>query len=85
MARRLTLNRLSDELQSHEYPMTIDDAAVELQDVVLEYADGEEELTDVLDRSSADVFVSPDDLESELYGLLPTDAVGEPGQSEGEG
>jgi hypothetical protein len=85
VGRRLTLNRLSDERQSHEYPMTVDDAAVELQGPVLEHADGEEPLTDVLDRSNADVFVSPDDLESEFYGLLPTDAVGEPGQSEGEG
>jgi len=85
MTRKIALNRLSNELQSHQYPLTADDAAAEMSDVVLEYAEGEEPLADVLGRSSEDVFVSPDDLESEIFGLLPTDAVGEPGQSEGEG
>jgi len=85
MTRTLALNRLSHELETHEYPLTVDDAAVEMSDVVLEYADGEEPLPDVLDRSNEDVFVSPDDLESEIFGLLPTEAVGEPGQSEGDG
>ena len=85
MTRHLALNRLTHELESHQYPLTTDDAAAEMGDVVLEYADGEEPLPDVLDRSTADVFVSPDDLESEIYSLLPTEAVGEPGQSEGDG
>jgi hypothetical protein len=85
MVRRLALNRLSHELESPQYPLTVDDATAELSDVVLEYADGEEPLPDVLDRSSEDVFVSPDDLETEIYSLLPTEAVGEPGQSEGDG
>jgi hypothetical protein len=85
MTRRLALNRISHELESHQYPLTVDDAAAEMEDVVLEYADGEEPLLDVLHRSNEDVFVSPDDLESEIYSLLPTEAVGEPGQSEGEG
>jgi len=85
MARHLKLNRLSRELENYQYPLTADDAAEELSDVVLQYADGEEPLADVLDRSSEDVFVSPDDMTAEIYSLLPTEAVGEPGQSEGEG
>jgi len=85
MARTLALNRLSRELETHDYPLTVEDAAVEMSDIVLEYADGEEPLPDVLDRSNEDVFVGPDDLESEIFGLLPTEAVGEPGQSEGDG
>jgi len=85
MTRTLALNRLSQELEGHEYPLTVDDAAAEMADVVLEYADGEEPIADVLDRSNEDVFVSPDDLETEIFSLLPTEAVGEPGQSEGDG
>jgi len=84
MTRKVALNRLTHELERHQYPLTVDDAAAEMDNVVLEYADGEEALADVLDRSNEDVFVSPDDLESEIFGLLPTEAVGEPGQSEGD-
>jgi hypothetical protein len=85
MTRKLALNSLTHELESHQYPLTVDDAAAEMSDVVLQYADGEEQLADVLDRSNEDIFVSPNDLESEIFSLLPTEAVGEPGQSEGEG
>lgn len=85
MTRRLALDGLSDELASHEYPMTVDDVAVELQDFVLEHADGEARLPDLVDRSDADVFVAPDDLEGELRDLLPADAADEPGQSADDG
>ena len=83
--REVKLNHLSAELDSLSYPATHEDAASALDDVVLQYADGEERFLDVLERSQEDVFVSRDDLESEIYSNLPTEAVGEPGQSEGEG
>ncbi|MFC3478532.1 DUF5789 family protein [Halobacterium litoreum] len=85
MTREVKLNELAAELDALSYPATHADASTELSDVVLLYADGEERFVDVLDRSNEDVFVSRDDLESEVFSLLPTEAVGEPGQSEGEG
>jgi hypothetical protein len=85
MARSVPLNRLASELDALDYPVTREAAIDALDDVVLQYADGEERLADVLARSSADAFVTRDDLEAEVYNHLPTEAVGEPGQSEGEG
>ncbi|AHG03249.1 hypothetical protein HALDL1_06315 [Halobacterium sp. DL1] len=83
--REVKLNHLSSELDVLSYPASHEDAATALDDVVLRYADGEERFVDVLERSTEDVFESRDDLESEIYSNLPTEAVGEPGQSEGEG
>jgi hypothetical protein len=85
MVREVKLNELQAELDVLTYPATREDAITELDDVVLRYADGEERLRDVLDRTTEDVFVSADDLEAAVYNSLPTEAVGEPGQSEGEG
>ncbi|WP_232701067.1 DUF5789 family protein [Halobacterium wangiae] len=85
MAREVKLNHLSAELEALSYPASHEDAQATFEDVVLRYADGEEPFVDVLERSQEDVFVSRDDLESEIYNNLPTEAVGEPGQSEGEG
>ncbi|MCG1002385.1 MULTISPECIES: hypothetical protein [Halobacterium] len=85
MAPDVKLNELRAELDSLTYPATREDVLAEFDDVVLRYADGEERLGDVVGRVTEDVFVSPDDLEAALYNNLPTEAVGEPGQSEGDG
>lgn len=85
MAREVKLNELHAELDALTYPATREDALAEFEDVVLRYADGEERFGDVLGRVTENVFVSPDDLEAAVYNNLPTEAVGEPGQSEGEG
>ncbi|MFB6268344.1 MAG: hypothetical protein ABEH83_00255 [Halobacterium sp.] len=85
MTREVKLNELSAELDALTYPATREDALAEFDDVVLRYADGEERFGDVLGRTTEDVFVSADDLEAAVYNNLPSEAVGEPGQSEGEG
>ncbi|MXR21518.1 DUF5789 family protein [Halobacterium bonnevillei] len=85
MAKEVKLNELRAELDALTYPATRADAITEFEDVVLRYADGEERLGDVLSRVTEDVFVDVDDLEAAVYNNLPTEAVGEPGQSEGEG
>lgn len=79
------LNRLRTEIDSLSYPVSRDAAREELSDVTLLYADGEEPLADVVARSNEDTFDDPEDLEAEVYNNLPVEAVGEPGQSEGEG
>jgi hypothetical protein len=83
--REVKLNRLDSELDTLTYPATRADVEAELGDVKLRYADGEEELLDVLERIEADVFTGSDDLRADLLNVLPVEAVGEPGQSEGEG
>lgn len=81
------LSELDGILEEWTYPLSKDDAieAAEAEDVTLLYADGDEPLSDVLARVDDDEFDSVNDLETEIYNALPTEAVGEPGQSEGEG
>lgn len=83
--RDVRLTNLDEELADLSYPSTREAAMEALEDVQLRYADGEEPLIDVLQRSNADEFSSADELKSEVLGNAPTEAVGEPGQSEGEG
>ena len=85
MAREVRLNNLDAVLVELDYPVSRDDVTSELGDVTLVYADGSESLPDVLNRIDEDEFVDADDLRGSVFSALPTEAVGEPGQSEGEG
>jgi hypothetical protein len=85
MPREVTLNQLRSVLESLEYPISRGDAREDVSDVTLSYADGRESLAAVVDRANQETFEGVDDLETEIYNNLPVEAVGEPGQSEGEG
>lgn len=82
--RDVKLNQLHEVIETLEYPIEKAEAREELSDVRLVFADGEEALSDVLARSNVDRYGTSDDLESEVYSHLPVNAVGEPGQSEGD-
>ncbi|WP_135820182.1 DUF5789 family protein [Halostella litorea] len=85
MARTVKLNETDALLSDLDYPVSREAAIDEYDDVTLSLADGEANMSEVLDGSSAERFDSADELESELMNLLPRNAVGEPYQSEGEG
>lgn len=79
------LNELADILETLDFPATREAVVDELGDTLVQYADGEERLGTVVSRSTQEVYQDPADLDAEIRGNLPTEAVGEPGQSEGEG
>lgn len=85
MPTDVKLNELRDLLDTFDYPLSREAAIDRTQDVTLHYADGSELLAEVIERTSPEQFDSPGDLESEVFTFLPTEAVGEPGQAEGEG
>lgn len=85
MARAIKLSRVETVLEELEYPVTRNDAAIACEDVTLRLADGETNLGQVISETGSDAFASVDELEMEVMSVLPTTAVGEPGQSEGEG
>jgi hypothetical protein len=85
MVREVKLSHIDEVLDELSYPVTRDDAAVELEDVTLLLADGEANLGELISETDSDTFSSVDDLQSELHNTLPREAVGEPYQSEGEG
>lgn len=84
MTDEIHLNELRSLIEGLEYPIEKDDAREELADVRLLYADGEESLSAVISRTQAETFDGADDLEAEIYNNLPIEAVGEPGQSDGD-
>ena len=85
MDREIKLSRVQTVFEELSYPITRNEAATELEDVTLHYADGEDNLGGLISETASDSFASMDELESELNNVLPIEAVGEPGQSEGEG
>ena len=85
MTQDVKLNGLVNVLEDLEYPISQDEAVEQCDDVTLILADGEENLGEIVADSNGERFASMDDLETEVFNLLPRHAVGEPYQSEGEG
>ncbi|WP_436343797.1 DUF5789 family protein [Natronorubrum sp. FCH18a] len=85
MTQDVKLNGLVNVLDDLEYPISQAEVVEQCDDVTLILADGEENLGELVADSSGDSFESMDDLETEVFNLLPRHAVGEPYQSEGEG
>lgn len=83
--REVRLNRVRSVLADLSYPISPTAAAEELADVRVLYADGGEPLSALLERSGESRFEDVADAEAEAFANAPTEAVGEPGQSEGEG
>lgn len=81
---RVKLSRVESRLEELQYPITRAEAADRFADTTLTYADGEENLGDLLLECPSESFADMDELLSDLYGVLPTEALGEPGQSEGD-
>ena len=84
MEDRVKLSRVRGHLAELTYPVTRDDAAIALEDVTVTYADGERDLGLLISQVGGDAFESPDELFEELQSVLPVEALGEPGQSEGD-
>ncbi|GGN17474.1 DUF5789 family protein [Halarchaeum nitratireducens] len=85
MTERVKLKDLEDALDGLPYPLSKQNAVEEVTGLVLVYADGEEPAADVVERIQEEVFDDPASLAISIRNNLPTEAVGEPGQSEGEG
>lgn len=85
MEGEVKLSRIATVLESLDYPTTNAGAQDQVADVTVRYADGNEPLADVIARSNDETFEDEADLEAEIFSNVPVEAVGEPGQSEGEG
>lgn len=85
MSPRVKLSEVNEALDEIDYPVTRIDAAHDLEPYTVEFAGGEDNLGALVSETGSDTFKSSEELLEELYVVLPTDAVGELGQSEGEG
>ncbi|WP_368408788.1 hypothetical protein [Haloarchaeobius amylolyticus] len=85
MAQTVKLSHIEGVLEDLSYPAMRDDIAFDLSDVTVVLADGEANLGELVSETQSDAFDSAEDLMLELNNVLPVEAVGEPGQAEGEG
>ena len=84
MEDHVKLSRVRERFEDLDYPVTRADAAVAFDDVTLTFADGDRNLGLVISEVGADTFESPDDMFEEVQSHLPMEALGEPGQSDGD-
>lgn len=84
MNAELKLNGLYEQFETLDYPLDRETAAERFDDSTLLMADGQTNLGDLIERTHASSFVSAEDLFVELQTVLPIEAVGEPGQSDGD-
>ncbi len=84
MTDRIKINRVKNVLERTDYPQPRTDAAAEFDDVTLIFADGEANLGELIAQANRETFNSADDLSTELNNVMPIEAVGEPGQSDGD-
>lgn len=80
----LKLNTLLEQFESLDYPLDRDTAAESFERSTLLMADGETNLGALIGRTHTRSFASAEDLFVELQTVLPIEAVGEPGQSDGD-
>ncbi|MFC6863935.1 hypothetical protein ACFQGE_10745 [Halomicroarcula sp. GCM10025817] len=85
MTREIKLNELDALVETASFPLSKAAAREQFADVRIRYADGEESMGELLDRVPDEAFESVEDVRTSIFNVVPVAAVGEPGQSEGEG
>ncbi|SNR23113.1 DUF5789 family protein [Halorubrum vacuolatum] len=84
MTEEIKLSRLETELETPSYPADREDLSRTYAGTTVLYADGEEDLGELIDRVPQSTFEDPEDLFLAVQNALPIEAVGEPGQSDGD-
>ncbi|OYR43279.1 hypothetical protein [Halorubrum sp. Hd13] len=84
MTTEIHLSRVEGELADHSFPAARSDLAEACAGTTVLFADGEADLGDLLTEIEQERFESPQDAYTALQNVLPIEAVGEPGQSDGD-
>ena len=84
MDQRIPFKELGEVLATLEYPTDRSTAIQEVGDTTIQLADGRVNLGDLLQRTDAEYYDRPGDLQAAIHATLPRRAVGEPYQSEGD-
>ena len=84
MSDEINLSRLEPTLEDHAYPADRAALAESFAGTTLLFADGEGDLGDLIGDVDQETFESADDAFVALQNVLPVEAVGEPGQSDGD-
>ena len=84
MTDEINLSRLEPTLESHAYPADRAALAESFAGTTVLFADGDADLGDLLADVDQETFVSAADAHAALQNVLPIEALGEPGQSDGD-
>ena len=84
MTEDIKLSRLETVLEAPTYPARREDLAADYAGTTVLYADGEEDLGALIERTTQASFEDAEDCFLAIQNALPIEAVGEPGQSEGD-
>jgi hypothetical protein len=77
-------SRLYERLDALDYPISREEAATACRGETLTFADGQRDLGDLLSGLDDARFEAASELHETLQAELPTEALGEPGQSDGD-
>ncbi|WP_144798600.1 DUF5789 family protein [Halorubrum depositum] len=84
MPSEVHLSHVQDEFQDHSFPAARSDLAESCAGTTVLFADGDADLGELLAEIEQERFESPEDAFAALQNVLPIEAVGEPGQSDGD-
>jgi hypothetical protein len=84
MSDEIRLSRLESALDERSYPADRDALAESFAGTTVLFADGDADLGDLLAAVDQEGFESAADAHVALQNVLPVEAVGEPGQSDGD-
>ena len=84
MTHEVHLSRVEGELRERSFPTSRETLADECAGTTVLFADGDADLGDLLAEIDQPRFESAEDAFTALQNVLPVEAVGEPGQSDGD-
>ena len=84
MPDEINLSRLEPTLEDHAYPADREALAESFAGTTVLFADGDADLGDLLADVDQETFASAADAHAALQNVLPIEALGEPGQSDGD-
>jgi hypothetical protein len=84
MTNRINLSRVEGEFEDYSFPTSRSDLVESCAGTTVLFADGDADLGELLADVEQERFESPQDAYTALQNVLPIEAVGEPGQSDGD-
>jgi|AntRauTorckE6833_2_1112554.scaffolds.fasta_scaffold02516_9 hypothetical protein len=84
MTNEIALSRVEDEFEGYSFPADRSDLSESCAGTTVLFADGDADLGELLAEIDQERFESPEDAYVALQNVLPIEAVGEPGQSDGD-
>ena len=84
MDTSIHLSRLETALDEHDYPTSREDLADSFAGTTVLFADGEADLGDLIAETDQPRFADAEEAFVAIQNVLPIEAVGEPGQSDGD-